>query len=296
MEKVIDNISSYGLMPYDEALLKNILTRESRWVDNGLFRNEDKMKEILKKEIKNKPKYFSKKDDKFLLDVEDEKLLFLQFNYCRYRVAILKNKVVDKTGAEELVSWYKKSLSYREILAWANLSLVTDLASKSKFKGINLNVSELISYGQSILLDCINSFDISTNNKFSTYATWSIRREFGKKGEKENSGKYVTFTKLASSMKDDYESLIDSVEKIEDRKESNYDLGILRELIDSNKANLTLQEKTVIGYRYPRDYSVDFVRPTFEALEEKMKLNKVTISKIEKSAIAKLANAFKKER
>jgi RNA polymerase sigma factor (sigma-70 family) len=306
--QIASDISALDLSPYDNNLLKVVLEKESRWVDNGLFRNVEKMEAILNKEPLNKPASFSYKfnktkkvfaKEKFLLSTEDEKVLFLQYNYCRYRVALLKNKLEDNLeNVKEIISWYKKSIKYRDILVYANLALVEHLSTKSKFRNkLALTREELFSHGYVILLDCINAFDISTNNKFSTYATWSINREFGKKAEKESDlgEKFCTFTKLSVKSEEEEEvNFNKSLEQIEDRKEENDSLVALREIIDSNKANLTDQEKLIISKRYPRDCSVEFSRPTFESLSKELNMCKIKISKIEKTALDKLTHAFKR--
>lgn len=96
-----------------------------------------------------------------LLTAEQEKTLFLQFNYCRWRA--------HRDGGE----WVGRSLRYREMLTEYNLALVVSMVCRF----VNLGSPEyddLVCEGNMSLLRSVELFDVSKGYKFSTYACHAI--------------------------------------------------------------------------------------------------------------------------
>ena len=87
--------------------------------------------------------------DKPLLTKEEEKSLFTRMNH--------------------------GDLEAKKIIIESNLRLVVSIAKR--YKGLGLEFSDLIQEGNIGLIEAVERFDVTKNNKFSTYATWWIRRE-----------------------------------------------------------------------------------------------------------------------
>ena len=87
--------------------------------------------------------------DKPLLTKEEEKNLFIRMNH--------------------------GDLEAKKIIIESNLRLVVSIAKR--YKGLGLEFSDLIQEGNIGLIEAVERFDVTKNNKFSTYATWWIRKE-----------------------------------------------------------------------------------------------------------------------
>lgn len=87
--------------------------------------------------------------DKPLLTKEEEKSLFTRMNH--------------------------GDLEAKKIIIESNLRLVVSIAKR--YKGLGLEFLDLIQEGNIGLMEAVERFDVTKNNKFSTYATWWIRRE-----------------------------------------------------------------------------------------------------------------------
>lgn len=87
--------------------------------------------------------------DKPILTKEEEKSLFIRMNH--------------------------GDLEAKKIIIESNLRLVVSIAKR--YKGLGLEFLDLIQEGNIGLIEAVERFDVTKNNKFSTYATWWIRKE-----------------------------------------------------------------------------------------------------------------------
>ena len=87
--------------------------------------------------------------NKPLLTKEEEKNLFIRMNH--------------------------GDLEAKKIIIESNLRLVVSIAKR--YKGLGLEFSDLIQEGNIGLMKAVERFDVTKKNKFSTYATWWIRKE-----------------------------------------------------------------------------------------------------------------------
>ena len=87
--------------------------------------------------------------DKPILTKEEEKSLFIRMNH--------------------------GDLEAKKIIIESNLRLVVSIAKR--YKGLGLEFLDLIQEENIGLIEAVERFDVTKNNKFSTYATWWIRKE-----------------------------------------------------------------------------------------------------------------------
>lgn len=100
-------------------------------------------------------------DSSQLLTTEQERVLFLQFNYCRWRA--------HRDGGE----WVGQAARLKEVLTEYNLALVISMVSKFCNVG-SPDYDDLVCEGNLSLLRSVELFDIGKGYKFSTYACHSI--------------------------------------------------------------------------------------------------------------------------
>lgn len=115
-----------------------------------------------------------------VLTTEEERELFLRFNYCRYRVMLVvrrhHGKRLGLRAGRELVQWTREALQTRSTIVRLNTSLVMAMARRTRTVGVEL--SDLVSEGNLALLRCSDKFDCSRGFKFSTYACRAIVSAF----------------------------------------------------------------------------------------------------------------------
>jgi RNA polymerase primary sigma factor/RNA polymerase sigma factor len=117
-----------------------------------------------------------------LLSSEQEVHLFRKMNYLKYKAAMLRSKhdstrpkAVLMSRIEEL---YNMANSTKNEIVAANLRLVVSIAKRHV--GACCNFFDLVSDGNLSLLRAVEKFDYSRGNRFSTYATWAITRNYAR--------------------------------------------------------------------------------------------------------------------
>lgn len=128
------------------------------------------------------PPYLASLYDTPLLTREQEVHLFRKLNYLKFKAHALRERLDAKQPDESLLdqieSLYQQSVDVKNRLLQANLRLVVSLA-KSRTHGVE-DLYELISDGNVSLMRAVEKFDYSRGNKFSTYATWSIVKNYAR--------------------------------------------------------------------------------------------------------------------
>jgi RNA polymerase sigma factor (sigma-70 family) len=133
-----------------------------------------------------------------LLSREQEAHLFRKMNFLKHKLHQLKQsidparaRVQDLQAVEELGEQIK---FVRDLLIECNQRLVHSQASKRLQVG--QSIDELKSDANLSLMRAVEKFDYSRGNKFSTYATWAIMKNFARSIPDENTRKqrYMTGT------------------------------------------------------------------------------------------------------
>jgi RNA polymerase primary sigma factor len=126
------------------------------------------------------PPYLASLYDVPLLTREQEAHLFRKMNYLKSRASRLRETVdpvrVKASVLDEIERLQEEALAVKNQIIRANLRLVVSIAKKHL--GTDNNFFELVSDGNMALIRAVEKFDFSRGNKFSTYATWAIMRNF----------------------------------------------------------------------------------------------------------------------
>jgi RNA polymerase primary sigma factor len=131
-----------------------------------------------------------------LLNKEQEQHLFRQMNFLKHKAFRLREhldparaRIQDLKQIEDLQD---QASTVKDLLVKCNMRLVVSIAKKHSAQTDNF--FELLSDGNMSLLRAVEKFDYSRGNKFSTYASWAIMKNFARSipEEKHRRERYVT--------------------------------------------------------------------------------------------------------
>jgi RNA polymerase primary sigma factor len=123
-----------------------------------------------------------------LLTREQEAHLFRKMNFLKHKLHKLRARI-DPTRArvtdiEQVDSLRNEIKAVRDLLIECNQRLVHALATKHMQVGQNLD--ELKSDANISVMRAVEKFDYGRGNKFSTYATWAVMKNFARSIPDEN--------------------------------------------------------------------------------------------------------------
>jgi RNA polymerase sigma factor (sigma-70 family) len=193
-----------------------------------------------------------------LLTREQEQHLFRKMNYLKFRASQLRDKldpararIQDLKTIEEL---QEQAIEVKDQLVSSNMRLVASIAKRHA--GPNDNFFELLSDGNLSLMRAVEKFDFSRGNKFSTYASWAIMKNFARSipEEKHRRDRFVTghdelFESAADTRSSEHEQLkaqeqaVDRVNRLlEHLDPREREIIRLRAGLDHSEGPMTLEE------------------------------------------------------
>ncbi|MBI3821457.1 MAG: sigma-70 family RNA polymerase sigma factor [Planctomycetes bacterium] len=138
-----------------------------------------------------------------LLTKEQEQHLFRKMNFLKYRSFKMLEEMKTPSGLinyarlrvetlDQIEASMKEANQVKELLIRCNMRLVTSIAKRHS--GQTENFFELLSDGNISLMRAVEKFDYSRGNKFSTYASWAIMKNFARSipDEKNRRERFVT--------------------------------------------------------------------------------------------------------
>ena len=171
-------LSKLGRMRLSRAERKTaekILILGVGYIRDPRFRRHSYMSRVMERDIEVLPGS--------TLTVEQELTLFLQMNYARHRISVLRNKLLrssswHKSKVQEILDWHEKQLETRSKIVTGNMGLVP--AMVKRIDSQQLEFTDLLSEGSMALLRATEKFDCSLGWKFSTYACRAILKSFSR--------------------------------------------------------------------------------------------------------------------
>jgi len=131
-----------------------------------------------------------------LLTKEQEQHMFRKMNFLKHKAGQLR-KELDPTRARiqdlnAIEEYQDQANEIKDLLISSNMRLVVSIAKRHSAQTDNF--WELISDGNMSLLRAVEKFDYSRGNKFSTYASWAIMKNFARSipEEKHRRERYIT--------------------------------------------------------------------------------------------------------
>ena len=287
----------------DEKLLALIMSEEQDFIDSPAFYESDAEKKIYE-DAPEIPKpdtswYHPVMDDlsgrtrsikhaqQVILTGAQEKVLFHQFNYSRYRIwkhqqAIWNTPARKPTGeqAEEILRWYRKGDLIRQQIANTNLALVLAMAKRTRMSEVDF--ADLVSEGNMALLRAVDKFDAGRGYKFSTYACRAILKAFSRQGMK--------LSKYRQRFPTDFDPKLERSNYLE-TKRSTFEKDAAEEvkrIVMDNRAALTDVERTVIEHRFGLESGADDKPMTLEQVGQIIGVTKERVRQIQNKAMEKI--------
>jgi len=291
----------------DEKLLASILCAEQDFIDSPAFREDDAERKIYDEAPDiQKPDtswYHPVMDDlspksrtvksaqQVILTGAEEKVLFHQFNYARYRVWLLQQEVwasATKTPtseqADEILRWYRKSERIREQIAETNLALVLAMAKRTRMSEVDF--ADLVSEGNMALLRAVDKFDAGRGYKFSTYACRAILKAFSRQGMK--------LSKYRQRFPTDFDPKLEKSNFLETKRASfeKEAADEVKRIVLDNRADLTDVERTVIEHRFGLEAGEIEKPMTLEQVGQIIGVTKERVRQIQNKAMEKIRVAL----
>jgi RNA polymerase primary sigma factor len=219
-----------------------------------------------------------------LLTGAEERVLFLQYNYARHRVAQLQDQLgteePNEMQSRELLHWYRIATGYREQIAETNLALVLAMAKRTRMSEVDF--ADLVSEGNLALLRSVDKFDCGRGFKFSTYACRAILKAFSRQGMKLSKYRQRFPTDFDPAM--EKSKHLETVRALHEKETA----AEVKHIVLQNEADLTDVERTVIHHRFGLDAAPETEPLTLEQVGQIIGVTKERVRQIQNKALEKI--------
>lgn len=216
-----------------------------------------------------------------LLTREDEAYYFRKMNYLKFKAMefreSLKSKRPKTSEMNQIERYLNQSVEVKNFLIRSNLRLVVSIAKRHIRP--NSNFFEMVSDGNMSLIRAIEKFDYMQGNKFSTYSTWAIMKNFARSIPKEHTvldrfrtGREELFQQSTDSRANQFQA------ELVNQKQHQVIMNILDQLDD--------REKAIITFRYGLNQGTE--PQTLEQVGRQFGVTKERIRQLESRALKKL--------
>ena len=235
------------------------------------------------------PPYLASLYEMPLLTKEQEQHLFRKYNYLKFKASRLRDELDPErpkaSVMDEIEELYEQIVATKNHLVRANLRLVVSIAKRHVSP--DQNFFELVSDGNVSLLRAIEKFDFARGNKFSTYASWAIMKNFARTIPTE----YRTRDRFRTS----YDELFDATQEtranpmLEESAQRDRQQKVQRIL-----ERLDEREQAIIIGRFGLDHRREPL--TLKEVGAELGVTKERIRQIEARALSKLRAAVEAEK
>jgi RNA polymerase sigma factor (sigma-70 family) len=220
-----------------------------------------------------------------LLTAEEERSLFRQYNYYKFKADKLRRRIdlnnIKTSHLRQIEALLLQANVVKNRITRANLRLVVSIAKKHLAGPQNL--FELISDGNIALMRAVEKFDYSKGFRFSTYSSWAIMRNFARSVPKE---KYQL-----DRFSTGHEQVLDIAASLRTYDPNEVNLPELRESIDYMLSHLSPRERTILIDHY--GLAGEGGSQTFDQLGKRLGISKERVRQIELKALKKLRRIMK---
>jgi RNA polymerase sigma factor (sigma-70 family) len=229
---------------------------------------------------KGLPPYLASLYEVPLLSREQEAHLFRKMNYLKHEAARLREKLdparAKSADLDEIERLQEEALGVKNQIIRANLRLVVSIAKRHV--GPTNNFFELVSDGNMSLIRAVEKFDFSRGNKFSTYASWAIMKNYARSIPEENFRR----DRFVTGHEEMFEATADTRS---DEHEYEGNLKRMQEAVKGMLGRLDERERRIIISRFGLGGASE---QTLEQLGRELGITKERVRQIESRAQHKL--------
>jgi len=235
------------------------------------------------------PPYLASLYEVPLFTREQEAHVFRKLNYLKYKANKLREGL-DPAHArsnvmDEIEKSYAEAVATKNQIIRANLRLVVSIAKRHV--GPTDNFFELVSDGNMSLIRAVEKFDYSRGNKFSTYASWAIMKNFARtipdelrRRDRFRTSNQEMFTATKDDRSDQYEQ-----ESAQHQREEQ--IGKILERLDDREQKIIISRFGLARGHEPL---------TLKEVGAEMGVTKERVRQIEARALSKLRKAAQEEK
>ena len=232
------------------------------------------------------PRYLASLYEVALLNREQEQYLFRKYNYLKFKASRLREGLnptkARAADMDEIQRLYDEAVKIKNRIVQANLRLLcrSQNATLARAKIF----FQLVSDGNMSLIRAAEKFDYARGNKFSTYASWAIMKNFARSipNEYKQRDRFRPTSEELFLAHEDQRTDRYAIESQQHAREKQ-----IREILE----RLDDREQQIIISRFGLDYSEE--PQTLKEVGAKMGVTKERIRQIEARALSKLRVAAK---
>ena len=272
------------------------------FMDNDEFRRKSAEKKIVhaampESETKRRktkapaglPRYLASLYEVALLNREQEQYLFRKYNFLKYQATKLRDNMESSRARaadmDKIEALYDQAVKVKNQIVQSNLRLVVSIAKRHVMASEDF--FQLVSDGNMSLIRAVEKFDYARGNKFSTYASWAIMKNFARTipGEFRQKDRFRPTSEELFLSKEDQRTdqhMLESAQQLRERQVS--------QILD----NLDDREQKIIISRFGLDYNQE--PQTLKEVGAQLGVTKERIRQIEARALVKLRQAAQQEK
>ena len=230
------------------------------------------------------PAYLASLYEVPLLTREQEVWLFRKFNYLKHKAATLRAGLdMERPNSrlmDQIDRLYEEIVGLKNRIVRANLRLVVSIAKRRVSAGDSF--FDLVSDGNMSLIRAVEKFDYARGNKFSTYASWAIMKNYARtipdehrRRDRFRAADMELLQSAADIRADEYQQRLAENDRLQQ-------VGRFLDRLDS-------REQTIIIRRYGLDHEHE--PQTLKEVGSALGVTKERVRQIEAKAMEKLREA-----